>query len=150
MITLMDRLRVWLLERLCEAEAVASAATDGPWEHLNVVGWETEGQPYASGWATGGGDEPYAHEVVTARDCPTLGVTITGPYGDAQSRADARFIAANDPARVLTRVRAQIAMLSPHRRVEPDVMRLMALEFADKPGYEPEWAPLWSGLQPVR
>lgn len=123
----MNDLRLFVLERLIEREALACAATEGPWEHIENIGWEMDG-------------EPHAQEVVTSREHPTLGVTITGPYGDPQSRHDADFIAANNPAAVLRRVRAQIAMLTPHRRVEVEVLRLMAHEFADHPDYRPQWA----------
>jgi hypothetical protein len=123
----MNDLRLFVLERLIEREALACAATEGPWEHMENIGWETD-------------DAPHAHEVVTSREHPSLGVTVTGPYGDPQSRRDARFIAANNPAAALRRIRAQIAMLTPHRMVEPEVLRLMAHEFADHPEYRPEWA----------
>lgn len=123
----MNDLRLFVLERLIEREALACAATEGPWEHIENIGWEMDGQPHAQ-------------EVVTSRGHPTLGVTITGPYGDCQSRHDAEFIAVNNPAAVLRRVRAQIAMLTPHRRVELDVLRLMAWEFCDHPDFRTEWA----------
>jgi hypothetical protein len=123
----MNDLRLFVLERLIEREALACAATEGPWEHIENIGWEVDG-------------EPHAHEVVTSREHPTLGVTVTGPYGDRQSRVDARFIAANNPATALRRIRGQIAMLTPHRRVEVEVLRLMAWEFSDHPAYRPEWA----------
>jgi len=127
----MNDLRLFLIERLCEAEAVAAAATAGPWTHEQGVAWVMDDTDTS----------PHAHEVVTSDD-HRMGITLTGPYGDPQSRMDARFIAENDPARALRRIRAQLAMLTPHRRVEVDVLRLMAWEFLGHPDYRPEWEPM--------
>lgn len=132
----MNDLRLFLIERLCEAEAIAAAATEGPWTHEQGVAWVMDDTANA----------PHAHEVVTSDD-HRMGITLTGPYGDGQSRLDARFIADNDPARALRRIRAQIAMLTPMRIVEPEVMRLMAWEFCDHADYRPEWSP--TGVRPV-
>lgn len=122
---------MFLIERLCEAEAIAAAATAGPWTHEQGTAWVMDDNA----------DAPHAHEVVTSND-HRMGITLTGPYGDPQSRLDARFIADNDPARTLRRVRAQLAMLTPHRIVEDEALRLMAWEFVTHPDYRPEWEPV--------
>ncbi|WP_405634438.1 DUF6221 family protein [Streptomyces sp. NBC_00056] len=150
----MDDLVQWLGAQLDEDERLARAATLGPWVQSGIgdYGWTVDfGRP-------GAGVETADTE---------------------QGLADADFIAAHNPARVLREIDAKRRILAPYaaaleqrqvirarmRRVidsDPDefgrlhrkenrlidvaeslapVVALLALPFADRPGYREEWRP---------
>ena len=126
----MDELVRWLGEQLDEDERIARAATLGPWVQSGIgdYGWTVDfGRP-------GAGVETADTE---------------------QGLADADFIAAHDPARVLREIDAKRDLLrfaegihDHHETFTTGVasrlektLRLFALAYADHPGYRSEWAP---------
>lgn len=148
----------FLRARLAEDEAVARAATPGPWR------WDTSegsfcGEPdpdTAPAWGHRGPD------LVTDAEVDDRDIISSSGY-DADNviigRADAEHIARHDPARVLAEVTAKRALLDDldawQRTVEIDGDRyargqLAARQavaaawgrlYAAHPGYQPEWAP---------
>lgn len=138
----MDELVRWLGEQLDEDERTARAATLGPWVQSGIgdYGWTVDfGRP-------GAGVETADTE---------------------QGLADADFIAAHNPARVLREIDAKRQVLKLHSpsefgpwvgaddddepacRVCGDLtvrfpcrtLRLLALPYADRPGYLESWRP---------
>jgi len=125
----MDDLVRWLGEQLDEDERIARAATRGPWVQSGIgdYGWTVDfGRPGA-GVETADSD---------------------------QGLADADFIAAHHPARVLREIDAKRRIIAEHalngwvcdngevEQVFPcTTLRLLALPYADRPGYRDEWRP---------
>lgn len=132
----------FLLARIAEDEAVALAASPGPW-HLNAEH-----------------DEVLAVDEITVCD----GFALSGP----QTRATTEHIARHDPARVLVECEAKRRILEvfqriaaldyPHSIMGDDgrptpvplralvqhhdhLARLLALPYADHPDYGEEWRP---------
>jgi hypothetical protein len=124
----------WLGVQLDEDERIARGATPGPWSESGVgdYGWGVSFNRDAAGVETDDSE---------------------------QGRADSAFIAEHDPARVLREIDSKRRMLAIHRPYvpEPDqaclgcadaimfkwcpIVRLLALPYADRPGYRAEWAP---------
>lgn len=112
----MDELVVWLRAQLDEDERIARAATQGEWV------WSRE-------FVTPPG---YHHRTV-------------GPL----EPGDAAYIAAWDPARVLREIEAKRRIVDRYAwlREHGDtggtawVLPLLALPYADRPGYREEWRP---------
>lgn len=120
----MEDLVRWLNTQLDEDERIARAATQGEWV------WSRE-------FVTPPG---YHHRTV-------------GPL----EPGDAAFIAANGPARVLREIDAKRQLLAEYQLADaeakyPDwaggyasgleyAVQLAAAEYADRPGYDQEWAP---------
>lgn len=107
--------------RLGDVEALALAATPGPWRYNPNKQWlphadkTTRDVAALVGYR---GDEFVGAGPLAA----TVGVAVTGPADDPQSMADARFIARHDPARVLREVEAKRRLLALHlhlRYTEP-------------------------------
>ena len=139
----MDDLVRWLAEQLDEDERIARAATSGPWT-LD--------------------DESYPETVYSAAK---VDVVAGGRWGGEasvfESTADAQHIVRHDPARVLREIDAKRKLLALHEPgeteyVDGDVcmvcsergegpyypcvtLRLLALPYADRPGYRDEWRP---------
>lgn len=77
--------------------------------------------------------------------------TIIEERGGTTYLAVAKHIAEHDPARVLAEVDAKRRILDLYEQAEygdfarltalDDVIRLLALPYAERPGYRPEWAP---------
>jgi len=122
----------WLRAQLDEDERIARAATLGPWVQSGIgdYGWTVDfGRP-------GAGVETADTE---------------------QGLADADFIAAHNPARVLRETDAKRRVIEQYESIGdpppgdfgPDlsraelgrVLRLLALPYADRPGYREEWRP---------
>jgi hypothetical protein len=137
----MDDLVRWLGAQLDEDERIAKAATLGPWVQSGIGDY---------GWAVDFGR-------------PGAGVETED---SEQGLADADFIAAHDPARVLReidakrRVIAECAYWNEKLNQEADaapahpypclgeildavnpILRALALAYADRPGYREEWRP---------
>ncbi|CBG71888.1 hypothetical protein SCAB_48371 [Streptomyces scabiei 87.22] len=121
----MDDMVQWLGQQLDEDERIARVATPGPWEQSGIGEY---------GWA-----------VSFSR--PGAGVEVED---SDQGRADADFIAAHDPARVLCEIDAKRRIIAayenydreaPELDVPESVLRLLALPYADRPGYREEWRP---------
>jgi hypothetical protein len=128
-----DDLVQWLGEQFDEDERIAQAASPGPW------GVNAE------------------HDEVVAADDITVaeGFALSG----RQLRATVDHIAAHDPARVLREVEAQRLLLAravetrvwaigesgavagPAVKLANDTLRLLALPYADRPGYRKDWRP---------
>ncbi len=141
----------WLDEQLAYDELAAQAATAGPWRHNPNKQWH-DGHDFdtlknGQEFVAYGGPSPFV-------GC----VAATGPADDPQSMADAAHIALHDPERVLRDVAAHRAILDRHRRtvhfdqvlmcrkcgnsIAPcGDIRLIAAVYADRPGYDPDWAP---------
>lgn len=90
----MDDLVRWLGEQYDEDERAARAATPGPWVQAEGTG-------------------PLGHRVGTADESDW--VAWTGEIAEGRSEADATFIAAHDPARVLREIDAKRRLLAPHK-----------------------------------
>jgi hypothetical protein len=126
----------WLRARLDEDEQVAREASPGE--------WRPDAAPDGRWYIDPGHD--------------------TDDVGQAARRADAEHIARHDPARVLREVEAKRRILDLHADTRPYVyrddgtracgecgdgtvempcltVRLLALPFADAPGYRDEWRP---------
>jgi hypothetical protein len=88
-----------------------------------------------------------------ARACPGDGewearhIKVYGPDLSAEVRA---HMAVHDPARVLREIDAKRRVIAEAAEYEPGisgyaemwtVLRLLALPYADRPGYREEWAP---------
>ncbi|WP_338683897.1 DUF6221 family protein [Streptomyces acidiscabies] len=119
----MDDLVAWLRVQLDEDERTALAASPGPWS----VNAES--------------DEVLAVDGVTVAE----GFALSG----GQLRATTEHIAEHDPARVLREVEAlrrivdRYAWLREHGDTGGTawVLPLLALPYADRPGYREEWRP---------
>jgi hypothetical protein len=120
----------WLGEQLDEDERIARAATLGPWVQSGIgdYGWTVDfGRPGAG--------------VETA--------------DTDQGLADADFIAAHNPARVLREIDAKRALLRFAKGVHDhhetfttgvasrleETLRRFALAYSDRPGFREEWRP---------
>ncbi|WP_037683058.1 DUF6221 family protein [Streptomyces griseus] len=131
---MVEDLANWLRAQLDEDERIARTATLGPWVQSGIgdYGWTVDfGRP-------GAGVETADTE---------------------QGLADADFIAAHNPARVLREIDAKRQILALHRPYVAEsgqaclgcaggiefercpVVRLLALPYAGRPGYREEWRP---------
>ena len=138
----------FLLARIAEREAVARAATYGPWRYnpakVNAID---------------------RSESVFAGKPGTMAITVasTGPSDDPQSMSDAAHIALHDPARILAECAAKRAVIkaawSDHCLIEgewgggqsqgamsakndnPAVVEALASVYADHPDFQEEWRP---------
>ena len=150
----MDDLVQWLRAQLDEDEQIAQAATPGPWWHnpgkqwLGPEAFEKYDLRQGEEFVGYGGPHPF-----------TGAVASTGPASNMQGMKDAAHIARHDPARVLREVDAKRRLLAIHRPYvpEPDqsclgcaggimftscpVIPLLALPYADRPGYREDWRP---------
>lgn len=138
----MTDLAAWLTAQLDADERIARAATAGPWSVDDVSCAEAIYGP--DGWTT---------------------VVAGGRWGGEasvfESTEDAIHIAEHDPARVLREVEAKRGLLAEHTprdgrcrvcaahangqwtrfRAPCTTLRLLALPYADRPGYQEGWAP---------
>ena len=126
----------WLRAQFDEDERIARAATPGPWS-VN--------------------DESYAEWVIAANGTEVVaGGRWGGEASVFESTEDALHIAAHDPARVLREIDAKRRIIAEHwlngwvcdtcddGEVPPPpfpcpTLRLLALPYADRPGYREEW-----------
>jgi hypothetical protein len=131
----------FLEARIGEDEAVARAATDGPWRYdqrkVNAIDRSESVFAGLSG--------------VSATT-----VASTGPADDTPSMNDARHIARHDPFRVLAECAAKRAILADRKRIDRsagmdywhagysdanyDALRSLAAVYATHPDYRQEWA----------
>lgn len=129
----MSSLTEFLLARIAEDEAVARAATPGPWGDPADVGYGD------FGWHVDG--------------CPA------GETEDSeQGMADAEYLAYNHPARVLAECEAKRRIVEWHRydlgsdpcdahdgatfqTVDCGTLLALALPYADHPDWREEWRP---------
>ncbi|RSS11436.1 DUF6221 family protein [Streptomyces sp. WAC08401] len=122
----MDELMEWLRTQLDEDERIARAAGGAAWEELPVSGWVHTSPLPSSEWQPPG----YDHHVASA---PVV--------------EDRAHIVAHDPARVLREIDAKRKILDRYAwlREHGDtggtawVLPLLALPYADRPGYREEW-----------
>ncbi len=121
----MDELVEWLRAQLDEDERIARSATPGPWV---------------------ANKHEYGAEVYTESG---EGVALDHDAGGV-GWGDADFIAANDPARVLREIDAKrriIGRINSHSavmgwdEVHGDLLRSLALPYADRHGYKESWRP---------
>ncbi|MGW4603753.1 DUF6221 family protein [Streptomyces sp. NPDC004532] len=126
----MDDLVQWLGKQLDEDAALAEAASPGPW-HANAES-----------------DEVLAVDGITVAD----GFALSG----RQLRATTEHIARHDPARVLRETDAKRQIIAEHdvcsRKLGESMdcqslefpcttLRLLAVPYADRPGYRDDWRP---------
>jgi hypothetical protein len=126
-----DDLVQFLRDRLDEDEAVAAAASPGPWRPSEEA------------------DEVLAVDGITVAD----GFALSG----RQLRATTEHIARHDPARVLSEIEAKRALIDACDRADTlaaypdfeggvysglhDALEYLALPYADHPQFKPEWRP---------
>jgi hypothetical protein len=108
----MTELAAWLLEQIAEDENQARAATPGPWKFVH-------------GYLGIPGRRPAITQQVDLNP------------------ATIRYLTALAPERVLAECDAKREILDVTRGTysEDLVQRLMALAYADRPGYRKEWRP---------
>ena len=147
----MDDFVKWLGVQLDEDERIARVATPGPWE------WKRE---HGEVWqATDEGWLDYSGEYIAG---PEDRATLFGP--GMTPHADAVHIARHDPARVLREIDAKRQIIAKHPSINVSdlgsdcgtcvwpgtvmaapspcpTLRLLALPYADRPGYREEWRP---------
>lgn len=143
----------WLLAQLDADEQKAQAATPGPWRIGEVEhGSTTVDGPDA---LQDGGPDPEAPHRRRQVMRPRVVIPPDCDYGPTVDLADAQHIATHDPARVLRQVAAMRLIVAEHgdqhectdRRASeyPYVgcrtLRLVASVYADRPGFDPRWAP---------
>ncbi|WP_329215167.1 DUF6221 family protein [Streptomyces sp. NBC_01485] len=146
----MDDLVQWLRAQLDEDERIARAATPGPWWHnpgkqwLGPEAFEKYDLRQGEEFVGYGGPHPF-----------TGAVASTGPASNVQGMKDAAFIAAHDPARVLREIDAKREVVRLAERAHDyhetfmngfaaameQALRLFALAYADRPGYQESWRP---------
>jgi hypothetical protein len=136
-----DDLVQWLRAQLDEDERIARAASPGPWR------------------ANAEHDEVLAVDEITAAE----GFALSG----GQLRATVDHIAEHDPARVLREIDAKRRLVDLHAKDEYydgcvicdngnnscgcmsgwhwkypcDTLKILALPYADRPGYQDDWRP---------
>jgi hypothetical protein len=131
-----DDLVRWLGEQLDEDERTARESGGAAWEELPVSGWVHTSPLPATEWQPPG----YDHHVASA-----------------PLPADRAHIIRHDPARVLREVDAKrrlvylavqlpkvtagTDMFDNHRDAWAEVLKQLALPYADRPGYREEWRP---------
>ena len=129
----------WLRAQLDEDERIARAASGEEWGAISPT-------------------QPYAVFDVAAYKANTTLRTV-GAIAGVEHAEDRAHIAEHDPARVLREIDAKRRLLAVHRPyvAEPDqaclgcaggiefercpVVRLLALPYADRPGYREDWRP---------
>ncbi|WP_031051159.1 DUF6221 family protein [Streptomyces sp. NRRL F-5650] len=136
-----DEFLQWLREQLDDDERTARAATDGP--------WTTMGQRVLD-------PSPPSNRL-------GIGMAVGHAAASADYNETAEHIARHDPARVLAEVEAKRGVLRQYTDLREqvrnpvsaenrsraralqgeigDVLRLLALPYADRPGYRDEWRP---------
>ncbi|MFF7190593.1 DUF6221 family protein [Streptomyces sp. NPDC008222] len=136
----MDELVRWLGEQLDTDERIARAATQGP--------WSVDSETYAESINAGDGTQVVA------------GGRWGGEASVFESTEDALHIVRHDPSRVLRDIEAKRQLVKRYeramenRRAHPDdlasvgallalhgAVKLLALPYADRPGYREEWRP---------
>lgn len=134
----------FLRARYDEDERVARAATAGPWRYDPAKHWRKPGTSWFE-------------EAVFAGPAGADAVCVagTGETDDPQSMADAEHIARHHPIRVLAEVDAKRRLLDDLDRLLDNpadlpsgalpamvqVVRLLALRYADHPDYRETWRP---------
>jgi hypothetical protein len=132
----MDDLVQWLRVQLDEDERIARAATAGPWSRM--------GQRVL--------------DPSPPSDRLGVGMAVGHAAASADFNETADHIAVWDPARVLREIDAKRQLLDRYEELraaskeqgligdvteeyQDFLLRLLALPYADKPGYREEWAP---------
>ena len=153
-----DDLAVWLHAQLDEDERVARAATRGPWRVANVADYGSATVDGPDAMQDGGADGKGGRLQVLR---PLTVIPQDVDYGPTVELVDAEHIARHDPARVLAEVDAKrrildeelVPALRDYDTERPDlakdvrydiaarVLQLLALPYADRPGYREEWRP---------
>ena len=149
----MSDLAAFLTARLDEDEAVAKAATEGPWA------WAATGEKDNS-WAVAlVGDADEEEKMLSGRIEAGDGIIIDPVCeGINGNLPDAAHIARHDPARALRRVDADRKILAEHQAVtrladltgqelgflgwyREWVLKNLAAVWSDHPDYDPAWRP---------
>lgn len=131
----------FLLARIGEDEAVARAATPGPWRWAEDPKDGMQSETVRTHFDD---DDP------TSESWPTDVIYATGMHTEGFVRVepgDREHIARHDPARVLAECEAKRRMVEMIPGMPADwddrdyLLRLLALPYADHPDYDPEWKP---------
>jgi len=144
-----DDLVKWLRAQLDDDERIAREATPGPWwynpgkQWLGPEAFEKYDLRQGEEFVGYGGPHPF-----------TGAVSATGPANNPQSMRDAEFIAEHDPARALREIDTKRRLLEWLVRKDDwaldnnlwtwdsdEALCLLALPYADRPGYREEWRP---------
>lgn len=107
----MSDLTEFLLARIAEDEAVARAASHGPWLHNPRKEWFTDPDKLRA--ARAGIRQSGGEEHVSAGE-GAIGVAATGPTDEPRSMADADHIARHNPIRVLAECEAKRRIIAFH------------------------------------
>lgn len=134
----MNELSDWLRTQFNEDDRIAREATPGPWQNA----------PTARHHATPSGRSEEA-VFASPHDRGATVVAITGEAVERQHLVDAEHIARHNPARVLREIDAKRRIVDRYAwlREHGDtggaawVLPLLALPYADRPGYREEWRP---------
>ncbi|MFF7147498.1 DUF6221 family protein [Streptomyces griseoaurantiacus] len=139
----MEELVEWYGQQLDEDERIARAAAEPEeWVELNrapQLSWSVEL------WA-----DPDCAAVVAEESSAYPVVVTTQGMSDADAEARVAHIVAHDPARVLREIDAKrriIGRINSHAAVmgrdeiHDDLLRSLALPYADRPGYKESWRP---------
>jgi hypothetical protein len=140
----MDELVVWLRAQLDEDERIAREAGASVGPVLGAMDWRL---------AESGSDEGGRYWRITTvppnDTVPTVELVGSGMSGGGvHEEALGRHIVAHDPARVLREIDAKrriIGRINSHAavmgwdEVHGDLLRSLALPYADRPGYREEW-----------
>lgn len=132
----MDDLVQWLYKQLDEDEAIARAASDGPWRSYR------------------GPDKPWLSKGDLIHPVYTWDNAVGTPVIMTAFWADSRHIAEWNPQQMLREADAKRQILALHAKGASDLfcahceqeppcptLRLLALPYADRPGYSEEWRP---------
>ncbi|MGW2938602.1 DUF6221 family protein [Streptomyces sp. NPDC001156] len=150
----MDELVRWFGEQLDEDERIARTATPGPWQQSGIgdYGWTVSfGRPGAGVEAEdsdqGRADADHIAEHDPARVLREihskkliLGMYATALKDRAALREGMREVVDSDPDEFNRLHRQESDLIGGARGLSP-VVRLLALPYADRPGYREEWRP---------
>jgi hypothetical protein len=131
-------LLAFLRARLDEDEAVVRAATAGPWRHDPTKHHRLPGTAQFE-------EAVFAGPPGSAATC----IAATGETGDAQSMADAAYIARHDPVRARAEAEAKRAIVDRYAWLHEHgdtggaawVLPLLALPYSSHPDYDESWRP---------
>lgn len=150
----MDELVRWFGEQLDEDERIARAATLGPWIQSGIgdYGWTVDfGRPGA-GVETADSDQGLADADFIATHNPArvlretdakrhiVDMCATALHDRAVLRERMRAVIHSDPEEFGQLHQQESRLIEEAQRLSP-VIRLLALPYADRPGYREDWRP---------
>ncbi|WP_405636977.1 DUF3825 domain-containing protein [Streptomyces sp. NBC_00117] len=149
----MDDLVQWLGEQLDEDERIAWAAGGNVWRRqeypsdaVAIYASNGEGVVYDEGWPSEGQAEHIVEHdparVLREIDAKRQVVSLYAEAVEAHAalRARMREVVDSDPDGFWRLHRQESELIETESRIRP-VVRLVALPYADRPGYREEWRP---------